>query len=149
MFPNIQLVCCRELLIYFSPLLFNDFKQFDSQNVTNQMDDLNVDFALKLSNYTSLTRFICLKWILNFFPQYYILSSTTIHCWSLPLIDSLFLMRKPPLRKTNLIWIRWTHVGPRNSCSYKIESIKRTILTKYPYGPWQFFREYCFQESCL
>ena len=52
MFPNIQLVCCRELLIYFSPLLFNDFKQFDSQNVTNQMDDLNVDFALKLSNYT-------------------------------------------------------------------------------------------------
>ena len=37
MFPNIQLVCCRELLIYFLPLLFNDFKQFDSQNVTNQI----------------------------------------------------------------------------------------------------------------
>ena len=38
---------------------------------------LNVDFALQLSIYTSLKRFICLKWILKMSPQNYILSSTT------------------------------------------------------------------------
>ena len=38
------------------------------------------------SNYTSLKRFICLKINLNMFPQYCILSSTAIHCRSLPLI---------------------------------------------------------------
>ena len=48
---------------------------------------LNVDFAFKLSNYTVLKRYICLKWILkNFSTINYILSSTTIHCRSLHLI---------------------------------------------------------------
>ena len=47
---------------------------------------LNVDFALKLSNYsTSLRRVLCLKWILKISPQHYILSSTIIHCRSIPL----------------------------------------------------------------
>ena len=56
---------------------------------------LKVEFELKLSIYTSLKRFICLKWILkNFFMQYYILSSTTIHCRSLPL-RTIVLQFKP------------------------------------------------------
>ena len=46
---------------------------------------LKVDFALNLSNYTSCKCFLCLKWILKMFPQYCILSLTTIRCWSLPL----------------------------------------------------------------
>ena len=33
----------------------------DSENVPTQFHDLNVDFALKLSNYTSSKRFIYLK----------------------------------------------------------------------------------------
>ena len=45
---------------------------------------LKVGFALNLSNYTSLKRFICLKWILKMSQQCYILSSTIIHCRSLP-----------------------------------------------------------------
>ena len=49
----------------------------------------NVDLVLKLSSYTKWKRFIwsifiCLKWFLKF-PQYYILSSTTIYCRSIPL----------------------------------------------------------------
>ena len=44
------------------------------------MDALKVDFALKLSNYTSLKRFISLKYIKKNIPQYYMLSSSTIHC---------------------------------------------------------------------
>ena len=34
-----------------------------------------IDFALKLSNYTPLKRFLCLKWILTNFSTNYILSS--------------------------------------------------------------------------
>ncbi len=44
------------------------------------MDDLNVDFAHKLGNYTSLKRYISLKYIKKKFRQYYMLSSSTIHC---------------------------------------------------------------------
>ena len=51
----------------------------------------NVDFALKLSNYTSWKRFVSLKWILkNMFTIYCILSSTTRHCRSLPLTFTYF-----------------------------------------------------------
>ena len=49
---------------------------------------LNVDFDLKLSNYRSLKRFICLEWILkNFSTIPCNLSSTIVHCRSLPLSD--------------------------------------------------------------
>jgi len=48
---------------------------------------LNIDFGLKLSNYKWLKRFICLQWIIKKSSQYYILSSATIHCRSLPLIN--------------------------------------------------------------
>ena len=54
---------------------------------------LNVDFALKLSNYRSFKRFICLKRILKNSLQYCILSSTTRHCQSLYLMYSV----PPPL----------------------------------------------------
>ena len=60
---------------------------------------LNVDFALELSNNRSLKRFIGLKLILKTLPsilqsqkhylQYCNLSSTTIHCLSLPLNEKV------------------------------------------------------------
>ena len=56
-------------MLHFSSSLFNNLKKSI------------------LSNYTSWKRFICLKWNIIFFLQYCIciLSSTTIHCRSLPL----------------------------------------------------------------
>ena len=48
--------------------LFNNLKNIDSQDVTTQMDDFNVDCALKLCNYTSLKRFIRLNKILKSSP---------------------------------------------------------------------------------
>ena len=45
---------------YFSWSLFNNLK-IDSENVPNQFVLLNVDYALKLSNYTPWKSFICLK----------------------------------------------------------------------------------------
>ena len=45
---------------------------------------LNVDFGLKLSNFTSWKGFICLKWILRICPQHCILSLTTLHSRSVP-----------------------------------------------------------------
>ena len=51
---------------------------------------LNVEFPLKLGNCASWKRLIYLKWILNFFPQYYILILTNIHCRLLPLRNWVF-----------------------------------------------------------
>jgi len=44
-----------------------------------------MDFALKLSSYSSLKLLICLKWIRKMFPHYHILTSSNINCQSLPL----------------------------------------------------------------
>ena len=53
---------------------------------------MNVNFALKLSNYTSLKRFICLKYILKNFST--ILHSQLKHCRSLPMIKFKVKLRK-------------------------------------------------------
>ena len=42
-------------------------EKIDAEKYPPKFMILNVDFALKLSNYTSWKRFICLKWILKRF----------------------------------------------------------------------------------
>ncbi len=64
---------------------------------------LIVDFSLKLSNYTSLKRFICLE-SYNISPKYYILSSTTTHCRSFPLTTKYF--SRQPHRNSLHVHIR-------------------------------------------
>ena len=60
-----SVVYCRTFLLFMSSL-FNNFKKTNSENVsTPKVVVLNVEFALKLSIYRSLRRFICLKWILK------------------------------------------------------------------------------------
>ena len=47
-------------LLHFMSSLFNNFKN-NSENVSTQKYDLNVDFAFKLRIYRSLKRFLCSK----------------------------------------------------------------------------------------
>ena len=54
---------------------------------------MNVDFALKLSNYTSLKRFILSTMSPKKIPQNYNLSSTNKHCRSLSLIKGALQSR--------------------------------------------------------
>ena len=97
---------------------------------------LNVDFALKLSNYsTSLRRVLCLKWILKISPQYYILSSTIIHCRSIPLKGF----------KGNLNWSSSTGPFTLQSIMWKI-SLHFSGLESVKF--WQY-APFCFSSNFL
>ena len=65
------------ILQYFLSSLFNNFKKPILKTYPPKVMILNAGFALKLSNYRSLKRFICLKWILKKFCA--ILQSQFIH----------------------------------------------------------------------
>ena len=67
--------------------LFNNFKKTILKTCSRpKVGVLNVDFALKLRIYRSLKSLICLKYkSKRRFPQYCILSSSTLHSRSLPL----------------------------------------------------------------
>ena len=70
----------RYLIIWKKPIL----KTYPSKFMI-----FNVDYALKLSNFTSWKRFTCLKWMLKRFSTILLhLSSTTKHCRSPPLMKS-------------------------------------------------------------
>ena len=83
MFLNIELVyfkmlhCCRLYLRILKKPIFKTY--------THKLMILNIDSELKLSNYTSWTRFVCLKRYLKKSFTILYFSSTTIHCQSIPL----------------------------------------------------------------
>ena len=70
------------VFLNFLSSLINNIKKIESKNLTTQMYDLYVDFALKLSNKTFVMSQRNPK---KMSPQYYIFSLTTKHCRSLPL----------------------------------------------------------------
>ena len=66
---------------------------------------LNVDYALKLSNYTSWKSFICLKRIS---PQHCILSLTTLHSRSVPLKIEFWILNKHKILRVWYLTIKST-----------------------------------------
>ena len=101
---------------------------------------LNIDFALKLSDYTSWKRFICLKWILIFFWFSTILQ-TTIHC------RPLLFSKNPQCtsKRNNIInnnkfskmkcWISSDKARPLLSMNRELlEIVLIVILNKYMEG---------------
>ena len=80
------LVYCRIFVTILSRCYLKIFKNlFSKPNRPLKWMILKVDFALKLSNYTLLKRFICLKWILKFLHNTRLSVQLRWHCRSLPL----------------------------------------------------------------